>query len=219
MTGEAARLLELGCGQLGIELTPHLRHGCAVYIAELGKWGRKINLTAIRDEKEVVIKHLLDSLTLCKVIGIAHSLLDVGSGAGLPAIPVKLARPHLQVTTVDAVEKKIIFQKHVARMIGLQGFTPLHARGEELAGRYAGQFDLVVSRAFSDLPTFVRIALPLVKTGGRLTAMKGRGGREEAGAVTSTLADMGVRVAEVVEFSLPVTGDGRSIIVMEPSQD
>ncbi len=214
MTNEMCLLLELGCAQLGIDLTPQLRYGSALLADELRKWGKKINLTAIRDEKDVVIKHLLDSLTLCWVIGISGRLLDLGSGAGFPAIPLQLARPQLQVVSVDAVEKKIIFQRHIARLLGLHNFTPRHARGEDLPGLYAGHFDWIVSRAFADIPGFVRMSLPLLATKGYIIAMKGGGGEKEIRLAEAELKQMSVRVVEVVNLTLPVSGDARSIIVM-----
>ena len=185
------------------------------FAAELKKWSRKINLTAITADEDIAVKHFLDSLTVLKVVGPKGRLLDIGSGGGFPAIPLKIACHDLHVTSVDAVEKKVIFQRHAARLLGLHGFEALHARGEELAAHHAGSFDWVVSRAFSDIPTFVRIALPLIKAGGKIVAMKGRGGREEAETVAAALAELGVRVTDVIEFRLPVSGDARALIVME----
>ncbi|CAG0933819.1 partial Ribosomal RNA small subunit methyltransferase G, partial [Rhodocyclaceae bacterium] len=110
--------------------------------------------------------------------------------------------------------KKVIFQRHVGRTLGLHHFMAIHARGEELAGRFAGHFDWVVSRAFSDIPTFVRMALPLLAPGGRIVAMKGHAGRDEAETSRSALAGLGVEIREVMEFTLPLSGDHRSLIVM-----
>ncbi|RII28624.1 MAG: 16S rRNA (guanine(527)-N(7))-methyltransferase RsmG [Geobacter sp.] len=204
-----------GLAELGVTLTSAELGKFYQLAAELGKWSRKINLTAIRGEEDIVVKHFLDSLTLLRAISARGSLLDIGSGGGFPALPVKIARHDLQVVSVDAVEKKIIFQRHAARLLGLHHFDALHVRGEELAGKYAGHFDWVVSRAFSDIPTFVRMALPLLKESGKIVAMKGKGGRDEAHAAEHPLADMGARVTEVMEFPLPVSGDARSLVVIE----
>ena len=182
---------------------------------ELKKWSRKINLTAITSDADIVVKHFLDSLTLMKVVGKKGQLADIGAGAGFPSIPLKIVSHELSVVSVDAVEKKVLFQRHAARLLRLHGFEAIHARGEELAGRYSGSFDWVVSRAFSDLPTFVRIALPLVTEHGTIIAMKGRGGKEEARAAASSLADQGVQIADLLEFRLPISGDFRTLIVMK----
>ena len=215
MKERGRELLSHGAAELGVELSPAELGRFYRFAAELQKWSRKINLTAITADEEIAVKHFLDSLTLLKVVGRKGHLLDIGSGGGFPAIPLKIACHDLRVTSVDAVEKKVIFQRHAARLLGLHGFEALHARGEELAGHHAGAFDWVVSRAFSDIPTFVRIALPLLKVHGKIVAMKGRGGREEARTVESSLVDLGVRVTDIVEFRLPISGDARALIVME----
>ncbi len=215
MNDRAKELLTHGAAELGVPLTPAELGRFYRFAAELKKWSRKINLTAIHDDEEIAVKHFLDSLSLLKVIGRKGELLDIGSGGGFPVIPLKIVCHDLRVTSVDAVEKKVIFQRHAARLLGLHDFFALHARGEELAAHHAGRFDWVVSRAFSDIPTFVRIALPLIKDAGKIVAMKGKGGREEAAAARSSLRDMGVAVTEVSEFRLPVSGDARSLVVME----
>jgi len=211
----AKELFSRGLTQLGLQLTSAELGKFYQLAAELVKWSRKINLTAIRGDEDIVVKHFLDSLTLLRAIGAKGALLDIGSGGGFPALPVKIARHGLHVVSVDAVEKKIIFQRHVARLLGLHDFDALHVRGEELAGKYAGHFHWAVSRAFSDIPTFARMALPLLKESGKIVAMKGRGGKDEARAAEHPLADMGARVTDVMEFTLPISGDARSLIVIE----
>lgn len=215
MNERAKEHLVQGARELGVELTTAELGKFYHFAAELKKWARKINLTAITADEEIAVKHFLDSLTLLKIVTGHGRLLDIGSGAGFPAIPVKIARHELKVVSVDAVEKKVIFQRHAARLLRLHDFEAVHARGEELAGHFAGAFHWVVSRAFSDIPTFVRIVLPLIKDNGTIIAMKGRGGGEEAKLVSSSLAGLGVRVTEVLEFRLPISGDARSLVVME----
>jgi 16S rRNA (guanine527-N7)-methyltransferase len=210
----AKGLLVAGAGELGVKLSVAELGQLYAFAAELKKWSRKINLTAIRGDEEIVVKHFLDSLVLLRVVGVKGDLIDIGSGGGFPAIPLKIARRELQVVSVDAVEKKIIFQRHAARLLGLHGFEALHARAEELAVQRGGRFDWVVSRAFADIPTFVRIALPLIKEQGMIIAMKGRGGREEAEAAGAALRVMGGEVGEIIEFHLPVSGDARSLIII-----
>lgn len=215
MNERAKNILTNGVAELGVSLTAAELGEFYLLAAELKKWGKKINLTAIKEDEEIAVKHFLDSLTLLRIIGTKGNLLDIGSGGGFPAIPLKIARHELHVVSVDAVEKKIIFQRHVARHLGLQRFEALHARAEELAARHAGSFDWVVSRAFTDIPTFVRIALPLIKEKGLIIAMKGRGGREEATAAQALLLDMGVGLGDIIELRLPGSGDFRSLIVMK----
>jgi 16S rRNA (guanine527-N7)-methyltransferase len=211
----AKEMLARGAIELGLNLSSDELGNFYRFADELKKWSKKINLTAIKGDEEVVIKHFVDSLTLAKLVKGTGNLLDIGSGGGFPAIPLKIVMDNLQVTSVDAVEKKVIFQRQVARLLQLHGFEAVHARGEELVAGYAGHFDWVVSRAFADIPTFARIALSLIKKNGHMLAMKGKGGREEADAAKKSLAEMGGVVSEIIEFKLPITGDARSIIIME----
>lgn len=215
MNDLAKELLARGSEELGMPLSSAELGRFYRFAAELKKWSRKINLTAIHSDEDIAVKHFLDSLTILKAVGRKGHFLDIGSGGGFPAIPLKIICHDLHVTSVDAVEKKIIFQRHVARLLGLHDFAALHARGEELAAHHAGRFDWVVSRAFSDIPTFVRIALPLIKDTGKIVAMKGKGGREEAAAAKAPLREMAVEVSDVIEFRLPVSGDARSLVVMQ----
>ncbi|AJE04752.1 16S rRNA (guanine(527)-N(7))-methyltransferase RsmG [Geobacter pickeringii] len=219
MNDGARNLLVWGAEQLGVHLDPHQLGAFGRFADELKKWNRKINLTAIKGDEEIALKHFVDSLACCRMVGARGRLLDLGSGGGFPVIPLKIVRPHLDAVSVDAVEKKIIFQRHVGRLLGLHGFEALHARGEELAGRYAGHFDWIVSRAFADLPTFVRMALPCLAPDGRIVAMKGKEGRAEAETARPALTELGVAIVELQEFTLPLAGDGRSLIVLGRKTD
>ncbi|MFZ3208375.1 MAG: 16S rRNA (guanine(527)-N(7))-methyltransferase RsmG [Geobacteraceae bacterium] len=215
MKEQARELLVRGLAELGVRLTSDELEKFRLLAAELQKWGRKINLTAIRGDADIAAKHFLDSLTLLKVIGGKGRLLDIGSGAGFPSLPLKIVRHELEVTSVDAVGKKIIFQRHMARLLGLRGFEALHARAEELITKEVGSFDWVVSRAFSDIPTFVGMAFSLLNEHGKIIAMKGGKGREEAKFASAALSDMGAWVSNVIEFSLPISCDARSLIIIE----
>lgn len=217
MNSDSRVLLMQGAHALGVVLSADDAELFRRFAEELVKWSRKINLTAITTEAEIVVKHFLDSLTLLQVVGDAGRLADIGAGAGFPSIPVKIVRPRLVVVSVDAVEKKVVFQRHAARILGLEGIEAIHARGEKLAEGLSCSFDWVVSRAFSDIPAFARMALPLLAPGGSIIAMKGRGGREEAERAEPLIADMGVRIAEIREFELPISGDRRSLIIMSGS--
>lgn len=214
MNKVAKDLLLAGAKELGVTISPAQLASLDSFAEELKKWNKKINLTAIDDDQGIAVKHLVDSLSLLKVVNGSGSLLDIGSGGGFPGIPVKILLPELSIVSVDAVVKKISFQKQAVRLLQLADFTPLHVRAETLAADYAASFDWVVSRAFSDLPSFVAMALPLVKREGRIVAMKGRNAAEEVAAAEPALAKMGVRVESVHDFQLPGAGDARSLVVM-----
>ncbi|MBI1919993.1 MAG: 16S rRNA (guanine(527)-N(7))-methyltransferase RsmG [Geobacter sp.] len=215
MNDRAKEQLNRGTAELGVHLGQGELGKLYAFAAELKKWSRKINLTALKSDEDIAVKHFVDSLSILKVVQGEGSLLDIGSGGGFPAIPLKIVSHHLSVVSVDAVEKKILFQRHAARLLALHGFEAVHARAEELPGKYAGHFDWVVSRAFSDIPTFVRLALPLLKGKGKIVAMKGKGGKEEADAAGPSLLDMGMQVSDIVRFRLPITGDERSLVVIK----
>ncbi|HOP41696.1 MAG TPA: 16S rRNA (guanine(527)-N(7))-methyltransferase RsmG [Geobacteraceae bacterium] len=214
MNRESLELLRKCLAELDVELTANEIGRFAAFGNELKKWNRKINLTAIRGDRDIVIKHFVDSLTLLGRIGKTGTMLDIGSGGGFPAIPIKIMCPQLSVVSVDAVEKKIFFQRHAARELHFHGFTALHVRGEELAKSHAGHFDWIVSRAFADLSYFAFVAKPLLKNTGHIIAMKGKEGRAEAEACEKQLLEIGVRVTDCVHLKLPVTGDDRCLVIM-----
>jgi len=215
MNKEALELLRHCAEDFGIELTAKQLDLFDIFAEELKKWNRKINLTAIKNDREIVIKHFADSLSLLVSCTKTGTLLDIGSGGGFPAIPLKIILPHLSVFSVDAVEKKILFQRHAARVLQLEDFSAIHTRAEALVKSHAAQFDTIVSRAFSDLPFFVTLALPLLKNSGQIIAMKGREGREEIVAAETQFANLGVKVVECVPLVLPVSGAERFLVVME----
>ena len=184
---------------------------------ELLRWNRTHNLTAITDPAEVREKHLADALTLLPLLKGATRLLDLGSGAGFPALPLKLACPALEVVSVDAVGKKIAFQRHVARSLRMTGFTAVHGRAEDLPGSplCGAGFDVVTARALGSLPLLARLAAPCLVAGGRLIAMKGAEGAVELAAAQTELAALGYGCSAVRSLRLPVSAAERSLIVLE----
>jgi 16S rRNA (guanine527-N7)-methyltransferase len=214
MNQHAKNLLEAGAVELGVPLSAEQLGSLNLLAEEIKKWARKINITAITDDEGIAVKHFVDSLSLLKVVRGPGRLLDIGSGAGFPCLPVKIAQPELEIVSVDAVVKKISFQKQAVRLLNLEHFTATHVRAETLAATYPEYFDWVVSRAFSDIPTFVAMALPLIKSEGRIVAMKGRTAADEVVAAEEALTKMGVKVEYQLDFTLPGSGDARSLVVM-----
>lgn len=190
-------------------------------VDELLRWNRHHNLTAITDPAEAIEKHLVDSLTLRPLLTGGERLLDLGSGGGFPGLPLKIVCPELLVVSVDAVAKKIAFQRHVVRMLGLRGFEPLHIRAEALADRppYASGFDLVVSRAFAALPSFAALALPCLRPGGRVVAMKGAEGERELEEAAAALAELGLARTALQTLRLPTSGALRTLLVFQREED
>ena len=213
MTAEMKLLVD-GAASLGLSLDEDQIEKFTAFVLELSKWNHKINLTAIRGSREVIVKHLLDSLTLLAYLNLNGRLLDIGSGAGFPSIPLSILRPDLAIVSVDTVQKKILFQRHIARTLKLDNFTAVHARAESLVNSSNERYDFIVSRAFSSIKTFTELSLPLLAEDGKAVAMKGAGGKEEALKTESELTGLMAKIERVIEFKLPVTGDNRSLIVL-----
>jgi 16S rRNA (guanine527-N7)-methyltransferase len=200
-------------GTLGVELATGQLAAFDRLGEELVRWNRQSNLTAITNPDDIIIKHFIDSLTLAPLLSGQERLLDVGSGAGFPAIPLKIALPELKVVTVDAVQKKIFFQRHMIRTLGLTGITAQHDRIENIMPQHNEGFDVIVSRAFTALADFVKLVTPLLSPMGRIIAMKGKEGRAEAAQLD--FAALGVLLIDINELSLPMGAGERSLIVMK----
>lgn len=182
-------------------------------MSELKKWNKTNNLTAINSDEEVIVKHLIDSLSLVKYINLGERLLDVGSGGGFPSIPLKIARPDISIVSVDAVLKKITFQKHLVRMFSLQNFNAVHCRVETMYEKYIENFDVITSRAFSQLASFISIVSPLLKKEGRLLAMKGPGYDLECDNLA--LQKLGFIVTAIYPYTLPKNMGERYVIELK----
>jgi 16S rRNA (guanine527-N7)-methyltransferase len=206
--------LENGLAEMGLSLNEEGFHSFELFSAELKKWNRKINLTTICKDVDIAVKHIIDSLVFAACVKDGDSVLDIGSGAGIPAIPLKIVKPGVRVVSVDAVGKKILFQRHVARLLALKDFEALHTRVEDLHAARAGSFDLITSRAFSRLELFVALAGPLLKTGGRMIAMKGPHVDGEFDGVDDELRLLGFEISSVEVYSLPMGKGERSLVTI-----
>ncbi|MEI6214885.1 MAG: 16S rRNA (guanine(527)-N(7))-methyltransferase RsmG [Desulfuromonadales bacterium] len=203
---------------MGLALTNREIEYFEIYAAELKKWNLKFNLTSIVRDDEIAIKHFIDSLHLVSFLKEEDVLLDIGSGAGLPVIPLKIVRPAVEMVSVDAVEKKVSFQRHVVRMLRLQKMETVSSRVEQLNTTCQKKFSLIVSRAFSQLDRFVSIALPLLADNGRLIAMKGAAADDEIEAVGSVLQSVGVSIEDVQRYTLPQSMGERVMITIKVGQ-
>ena len=205
--------LEAGLAALGLDVPDDVRARLVAYLELLAKWNRTYNLTAVRDINEMVSQHLLDSLSVLPFIEKSapagrriETLADVGSGAGLPGIPLAMVSPGLSVTLIEAVDKKSAFQRQAKAELGLANVTVAGTRVEALA---AGGFDVVVSRAFAELADFVTLAGHLAKPDGRLYAMKGVFPEGEIQRLPPAW-----RVEEVVPLRIPDLPAQRHLIVL-----
>jgi len=165
----------------GLSVSPESLPPLLFYLEELARWNQRHNLTAIRDPLTAIENHLVDSLTLLPHLPQGCRLLDFGSGAGLPGLPLRIVRPDLRLTSLDAVGKKLAFQRHFARLLKLREIDFVHARLEDFAAdpHHQGQFERVVFRAVGEIEKFAPLARPLLKPAAELLAMKGPEGEED----------------------------------------
>ena len=200
----------------GITLEPDVLQKLDVYAELLVDWNQRMNLTAITEPQEIVIKHFLDSLLLTAVTEIPQngSLVDVGTGAGFPGVPVKILRPDLELTLLDSLNKRLIFLEALCDQLGISA-QRVHARAEE-AGRGAlrERFDLATARAVAPLSQLCEYCLPLVRVGGRFVALKGPDVEQEARQSEKAIALLGGKLLEIRRLELP-DGSSRSFVMIE----
>ena len=203
---------------IGLLLTTSEVDAFERYAAELKKWNLKVNLTAITNNREIAIKHFYDSLNLAPYLAADDRLLDIGSGAGLPILPLKIVRPDIYMVSVDAVEKKIHFQRHIIRLLDLKKIEAIHSRIEELHKIELNLFTVITSRAFTRLDRFVALAAPLLAEGGVLIAMKGEQVESEVSASDNSLKASGFTIASIQHYTLPENMGERVLTFLKSSK-
>jgi 16S rRNA (guanine527-N7)-methyltransferase len=199
---ELKHILKAGCAELGFNIGDKEVVLFLKYLEELKEWNKKINLTSITSDREIIIRHFLDSLILVNFFSGKEALLDIGSGAGFPGIPLKIALPDLKIILMDSINKKVVFMRHVIRVLELKDIEAVQARAEDNAiiKRFGASFDIVTSRAFAELKKFLHIAVPFAKNGGRLLAIKGPKGIEELKGLNAL---KGINSMQIKEIKLP----------------
>lgn len=209
-------LLQSEAEKIGVDLGEYGADRFDSYAERLVRWNEHVNLTAITEPDDIVIKHFIDCLYIMKYVAFKkdEKLVDVGTGAGFPGMPLLIANPDLDVTFVDSMEKRIGFLRDVLKNIGLTG-TRIHERAEVVGkdADYREKFDYATARAVAPLNVLCEYCLPLVKVGGLFVSLKGSSGMEELKAAENAINVLGGEVAKAVEYQLP-NGDGRSIIII-----
>ncbi|MDD4296859.1 MAG: 16S rRNA (guanine(527)-N(7))-methyltransferase RsmG [Ruminiclostridium sp.] len=218
MTDENIKLLKDGANTLGINITEEATISFGNYYRKLITWNERVNLTAITDERDVVIKHFIDSLTLIKYLPVsAKSLIDVGTGAGFPGIPVKMIRRDLSLTLLDSLEKRVRFLNEIIMESSLTDVSVIHGRAEDLARDplHRGSYDVGTARAVASLSVLCEYILPFVKPGGVFAAMKGSEIQKELNEAAKAISVLGGKVESVEKFSLPFENIERHIILIK----
>ena len=196
--------LEQGLPALG--LGPELIEPLEAFSRMLLEKNQVMNLTAITDPRDVAVLHLLDSLALTGLVGLEdRTVVDVGTGAGFPGVPLAIARPSARVTLLDSLGKRVDFLRESCRTLGLDNVECVHGRAEEFAGERRETFDLAVSRAVAALPVLCELCLPLVKVGGAFWAMKSVDTEEEISASRTAVKVLGGRIQAVSDYTIPTT--------------
>ena len=206
-------LLELE--KIGITPTLHQINQLEEYYKLLIEWNNNINLTRITEEKDVYLKHFYDSLTICKVINLNNQeLLDIGTGAGFPGLVLKIVFPHLKVTLVDSLNKRIIFLNSVIKKLGLTDIKAIHERAETYIKDNREKYDIVTSRAVANLNLLSELCLPYVKIGGYFISMKADI-KDEIASSLNAIKTLGGVIKEIKEFKLPKENSLRTLVKIE----
>ncbi len=189
------------------------------YEKELLEWNQKFNLTAIRDSESIRTKHFLDSFScvLAWKASPPEHLVDVGTGAGFPGIPLKILYPNLKLTLVESVGKKAMFCQHILRVLGLEHVEVIQTRAESLgqSPQHREKYDWAIARAVANLNVLGEYLLPLVKVGGRALAQKGESGPAEAQSAEKAMELLGGKLKQIIPVNLPGVADDRYLVVVE----
>ena len=191
------------------------------YMNLLIEWNEKINLTAITNPDEIIIKHFIDSVTINEFIEKNSKIIDIGTGAGFPGVPLKIVREDISITLMDSLNKRIVFLEEIIKKLDLKKVETVHARAEELGNNklYRQKFDYATSRAVAPLNYLLEYMMPLVKVGGYCICMKGSNIEEELKEAESAIIKLGGKIENIWNFKLPETDIERNIIIIRKIKD
>lgn len=221
LSSQIQQILRDGALRFNLDLTEAQLNAFVQYSQELLAWNRRLNLTRITEPDEIVIKHFLDSLSVVLALPDelppAFSIIDVGSGAGFPGLPLKIALPDIKLTLLEATRKKTAFLQHIVDILKLNGVAVITARAEE-AGRHSAhraKYDLAVARAVAQLPILVEYMLPFVKVGGWVIVQKGQQPGQEIKAATNALEILGGNVDQILPVTVPRLPAARHLVIIQ----
>jgi len=213
--------LTAGARDLQIKLSDHHLIAFEVYYQELMAWNQRFNLTAITDWEGVLVRHFLDSLSCLKAIPegkltCGAQVIDAGTGAGFPGLPLKIVCPGMRLTLLEATGKKVTFLEHIVRMLGLEDVEVIHGRAEELGQHPAHRerYDWALARAVAEMPTLAEYLLPFVRVGGAMLAQKGEGAAAEVHGGETAITTLGGRVQQLIPVELRGLAETRYLVVV-----
>ena len=214
---EFKREFEKYLAKMNISLLKEQYEQFYAYMELLIEWNEKMNLTAITDPKEIILKHFVDSLTIAKYVEEGKSIIDMGTGAGFPGIPIKIYRKDVKVVLADSLNKRIKFLDEVIDKLKLENVETIHCRAEELGKnkQYREKFDYATSRAVANLSTLSEYLMPFVKLNGKCIFMKTIEVEEELEKAKKAIKTLGGKVEKVDKFEIPESDLGRSIIIVK----
>ena len=205
--------------KLNISVTKENLASLAKYKDLLVEYNKKFNLTAIKSDEEIYLKHFYDSLTLIKAYSLNGNLklLDIGTGAGFPGLVLKIFYPDLELTLLDSNHKKIAFLEVVIKELNLKNVTCINSRAENLPKTYREYFDIVTSRAVAHLRILLELSIPYLKVAGKLIAMKGLS-EEEIKESAKILEKLDSTIVDTIKFNLPIEGSNRSLVIVQKNK-
>ena len=211
----AQKIKELS-NEIGILLKEEQIEKFYIYMQLLLEWNEKINLTAIIEPEEIILKHFVDSMTIAKNINKNSKVIDVGTGAGFPGIPLKIIREDIDVCLLDSLNKRVNFLNEVISKLKLNNIEAIHGRAEELGRnkKYREKFDYATSRAVANLSTLAEYLMPFVKQGGYCISMKGSNVEEELEQGKKAISILGGEIMGMEKFQLPQSDINRCIIII-----
>lgn len=210
-------LLCVSCSKIGVELNQAQLKQFMTYKDMLIEWNEKMNLTAITDDREIILKHFVDCLALCSGADMSgKKIIDVGTGAGFPGVPVKIACPDIDITLLDSLNKRILFLNELTKALGLEKTDCVHLRAED-GGNDKGLregFDMCISRAVANLAVLCEYCLPFVRVGGMFISMKGPDVSQEVSEAEKAIRVLGGEISEIKAVSIPETDINHSLIII-----
>lgn len=210
------QMLTDGCRMLDIPISDKQLAELCSYAELLVEWNKKMNLTAITEPEEIVTKHFLDSMTALSTGKVSGSVIDVGTGAGFPGLVLKIMRPDIKLTLLDALNKRLTFLRAVAEELHIDDITFIHARAEDGGQNalYRAKFDAAVSRAVANMTVLSELCLPFVKKGGTFLALKGPMAEEELMEAKRAVTILGGEVNGILETNIPFTNLSHKVVMI-----